>query len=167
MPSPIAHTAAAYFFWRTGQRSLPKPGSTAAALFQFSIFAFLSLLPDLDSVPGLIFSDLGRYHNNLFHSLAAGLLTATMVGAVARGVGSASFFRWFQLGLLCFWAHLLMDFFTVSRGVMLFWPLTDQRFVSPVKLLTGLHWSLGVWSFQHLYTFCSEGIFVLGIFLLV
>jgi hypothetical protein len=60
-----------------------------------------------------------------------------------------------------------MDFFTVSRGVMLFWPLTDQRFVSPVKLFTGLHWSQGVWSVHHLYTIFSEGIFVLSVFLLV
>ena len=58
-----------------------------------------------------------------------------------------------------------MDFFTIGRGVMVFWPLSLERFASPVPLFYGLHWSDGYLSERHLITLVTElgFLFLLGI----
>jgi inner membrane protein len=53
-----------------------------------------------------------------------------------------------------------MDALTAERGVMLFWPLTQARFSSPVKLFYGLQWGLGWFSIWHLWTIFTESVFV-------
>ena len=56
--------------------------------------------------------------------------------------------------------HLIMDSLTGGDGVMLFWPFSDARIGSPVRLFFGLQWSSGLWSRDHLLTLVSEGLFV-------
>jgi hypothetical protein len=43
---------------------------------------------------------------------------------------------------------------------MLFWPLTQERFASPIKLFYGLQWGLGWFSLWHLWTLFTESLFV-------
>jgi carbamoyltransferase len=55
--------------------------------------AVLSLLPDLDSVLGILMGDFGRYHNNLSHSVFMALVAALSIGAVARYASRGRFMR--------------------------------------------------------------------------
>lgn len=159
MPSPLAHTAAGYLL-RQGTARRPGMRLTAA-------FVFLSLLPDLDALPGFILRDLYTWHNNFSHSLAAGLAAAGLAGGAALLLQAPSARFWALATLLSWWAHLTMDFFTVGRGVMLFWPLSAERLASPVPLFYGLRWSADLWSLHHVITAVTEVLFILSLFLLL
>ena len=49
-----------------------------------------------------------------------------------------------------------MDYFTVGRGVLAFWPFTAERFSAPVPLFYGLRWSEGWVSPRHVWTVLTE-----------
>ena len=158
MPSPIAHTTMGYVIHKfyqarrpgqTHRRFGPLPGLLVLA-------AGLSLLPDVDSIAGLLLRDFGRYHNNGSHSLFVGLAVALVIGALAWSRKRSGFVYWFTLVLLCYQFHVILDFFTVGRGVMLLWPLSSARFEAPVKLFYGLHWSDGIVSVKHIWTLLNE-----------
>jgi len=161
MPSPLAHSTAGYVIYRT-QRDLLTGQNGRRLTLALLITLGLSLVPDADSFVGFAFGNFGRYHNTVSHSLVVGAGFALVVGLLAAVAGliggwrHARFAPWFLLALLCYETHVIMDFFTVSRGVMLFWPFSGQRFLSPVSLFYGLHWSDGWISVKHLWTFLSE-----------
>lgn len=157
MPSPIAHLAAGYVVYRLSRSHEPQPalkpvGPLPGLLLAAAAF---SLLPDMDSIVGWLMGDFGRFHNNLTHSLLVGL---------GVSLGFAGFMKWrqqefrfwFIFALICYTLHVLMDAATVGRGVMAFWPITDQRFLLPALLFYGLHWSDGWLSSRHLWTAVTE-----------
>ena len=43
---------------------------------------------------------------------------------------------------------------------MMFWPITQTRFASPIKIFYGLQWGLGWFSLWHLWTLFTESLFV-------
>jgi membrane-bound metal-dependent hydrolase YbcI (DUF457 family) len=122
---------------------------------------FFSLMPDIDILPGLLMGDIGRFHNQWTHSLIVGSGVALLAGLIALW-RKDSFRFWFLLAWVSYSFHVIMDAFTWGgRGVMLLWPLTDQRFEGgPVSLFMGVRWSEGVWSPEHLLTLVTELAFV-------
>jgi membrane-bound metal-dependent hydrolase YbcI (DUF457 family) len=122
----------------------------------FVTAGLLSLLPDVDSVLGLVMGDFGRYHNNLTHSLSVALMVALAIGAVAGRGGRERFAFWFGLAFACYGLHIVMDYLTWGRGVMALWPMRPDRFSSPLVLFYGFHWSQGWVSPQHLWTLLTE-----------
>jgi inner membrane protein len=163
MPSPLAHTAAGIAIWSLLRGRLA-PGRVWHAL---AVLLFFSLLPDADALPGIAFGDLSRYHNNLTHSVAAGLATAALAGCAARAAKSPRAGMWFWIALLAYLLHVLMDFFTVGRGVMLAWPLSAERFLAPSPVFLGLRWSHSPLDPVHLRTLANEMCFVLALALAV
>ena len=74
MPSPLAHTAAGfavYNFLRSREEAESK-------LFRVTIL--FSLLPDADSLVGLVSRDFIRFHNNISHSLGFAIAAGAMAG---------------------------------------------------------------------------------------
>ncbi len=90
--------------------------------------------------------------NSLFVGLCVSLLIASLIWLRWR----AGFRFWLVLSLLCYELHVLADYLTWGRGVMLFWPFTPERFAPPVYLFYGLHWSDGLFSVRHLWTVLTE-----------
>jgi len=156
MPSPIAHVAVGYFVARIAGRPKARTPSTVPTHVLIGSAVGLSLLPDLDSILGIMTGDFGKYHNNLSHSLFVGLVVALAAGGVAAASGRARFLAGFGIALACFELHVVMDYFTVGRGVMAFWPLTSERFLAPVPLFYGLRWSDGWVSPRHVWTVLTE-----------
>lgn len=159
MPSPIAHAALGYFVYRTLRSRMPgeEDSRSVGPLPRLLVATVgLSLLPDVDSVVGLLAGDLGRYHNNLTNSVVFGLAVAVGVGATVWLTRRSGFKRWFAIALVCYGLHVLMDYFTLGRGVMLAWPFSLDRFEPPLKLFYGLHWSYGWTSPRHLLTPVTE-----------
>lgn len=157
MPSPIAHLTAGYVVYRLSRNHEPKPSlrhpQWGPALLWLA--GGLSLLPDIDSAAGVLLGDFARYHNNATHSLLVGTGIALGFAAVMKW-RTGSFGFWFLFALACYNLHILMDAATWSRGVKALWPLSDQRFLSPVYLFYGLHWSNGLASSKHLVTIATE-----------
>jgi membrane-bound metal-dependent hydrolase YbcI (DUF457 family) len=157
MPSPIAHLAAGYAVYRLGRQYEPEPGLKPVGPLPglLVVTAVFSLLPDLDSAVGLLLRDLGRFHNNATHSLFAGLCLA-LAFAGLMWWQRRQFVYWFAVAFISYGLHLLMDMATISRGIMLFWPFTDARYLAPVTLFYGLHWSDGWVTIRHLWTLLTE-----------
>jgi membrane-bound metal-dependent hydrolase YbcI (DUF457 family) len=158
MPSPLAHSTMGYVIYRMAKdrssgQGLGKVGPLPNLLI---LTVGLSLLPDIDSIAGVALGDFGRYHNGPTHSLFVGLAVALLVAGVAQWTRRSGFFYWFAIASLCYQSHVIFDFFTVGRGVLLFWPLTSARFQSPVRLFYGLRWSDGFTSIHHVWTLLSE-----------
>lgn len=158
MPSPIAHTTMGYLIYKIFQARRPKHSKGRLGLLPrlLLVMVGLSLLPDLDSVVGLLLRDFGRYHNNGSHSLFIGLAVAFVISGLVWWKKRSGVAYWFVVVLLCYQFHIILDFFTFGRGVMLFWPLSSARFASPLKLFYGFHWSDGLISINHVWTALSE-----------
>ncbi|MGB3562068.1 MAG: metal-dependent hydrolase [Thermoanaerobaculia bacterium] len=168
MPSPIAHTAAAYAVYSVvtpgGRKSTALEAATPVLL---AAAVILSLLPDLSSLAALFGGDLSTVHNNWEHSFMVALLVALVIGSVVHLRTGRGFSRWFWLAFACYSLHLIMDLFTVGRGVMLLWPFSGERFSPPFKLFYGLHWSDGWLSTRHWWTLLTETAFALVVIVLV
>jgi inner membrane protein len=165
MPSPIAHLAVGYALYRLFRRREPEPtlkpiGPVPGLL---AVTAAFSILPDIDSVVGLLAGNFGRFHNNATHSLFVGVAFSLGFAALMWVLGGKSrreqFAYWFGVAVVSYSLHIIMDAATISRGVMAFWPLTSERFLAPVTIFYGLHWSDGWVSIRHLWTFLTESAF--------
>jgi membrane-bound metal-dependent hydrolase YbcI (DUF457 family) len=168
MPSPFAHITAGYLIYQTVKDKLPvDTGRLWLLPTQLLVTSGLSILPDIDAVPGLFFGDMHGFHNNYTHSLVSGLLVALVVAALFSMYFKTAFLSWFTAALASYELHVLMDFFTSERGVKLFWPLYPERVVAPVKLFVGFQWGLGLFSLEHLWTLFTEAVFFFVLLLLL
>jgi membrane-bound metal-dependent hydrolase YbcI (DUF457 family) len=161
MPSPIAHLAAGYATYylsrsRTPQMKVETLGPLPTPLL---VAAGFSMLPDVDSLAGLLLGNFGRFHNNATHSLIVGLGAALIFGGIMWIRERTGFGYWVMLALLSYETHILMDSATISRGVMAFWPISAERYLLPFRLFYGFHWSDGLLSIRHIWTFLTEGVF--------
>ena len=162
MPSPIAHLGAGYAIYRYYKRRLPEyPGSIWKFPLQMFLILGLSLLPDLDIIAAIIFRDMEKFHNNFSHSLLLGILVALLIAAILYQIYHSDFWLWFLICLISYDLHIVMDVLTAERGVMMFWPLSQNRFVSPIRIFYGLQWGHGWFSIWHLWTVLTESVFVL------
>jgi hypothetical protein len=158
MPSPLAHSAMGYVIYRISrQHKSPQDLQYFGPIPRLLLAtAGLSILPDADAIPGLLMNNVGQFHNNVMSSLTFGVITAVGIGSMVWLRQRSGFKLWFGITLLCYWLHVLMDFFTIGRGVMLFWPFSLKRYVSPLKLFYGFHYSEGWFSLRHLWTLVTE-----------
>jgi inner membrane protein len=164
MPSPIAHLAVGYVAYRIIRPKKPPERSEyqhhLATLPALTASLGLSLLADIDVVPGVLLGDFGRFHNTVTNSIFVGFGFAALIGAVGRLTG---WYRWrsaFWLTLISYLLHIFMDYSTGGRGVMLFWPFSAERYTSPLRLFYGLRWSAGLFSLHHIWTIGTELAFV-------
>ncbi len=160
MPSPIAHLSVGYAIYRYYRNKLPEQRIQFWKLpLQMIMVTGLSMLPDLDVIPAFIFRDMHRYHNNFSHSFLFAIPVAFLVAVIFHRFYRSSFWLWFIICLISYDLHVFMDALTAERGVMMFWPLTEARFASPIKIFYGLQWGLGWFSIWHLWTILTESIF--------
>jgi membrane-bound metal-dependent hydrolase YbcI (DUF457 family) len=161
MPSPIAHLGVGYAIYRHYKEKLPQDRRSFWKLpLQLILVTGLSMLPDLDVIPAVIFRDMRAYHNNISHSLFVGIPVALLIAGIFQRIYRSNFWLWFLICLISYDLHVVMDALTADRGVMMFWPLTQDRFAAPIKLFYGLQWGLGWFSPWHLWTIFTESVFV-------
>lgn len=169
MPSPIAHVAAGYAIYKLYATRKPSMKHVRfgplAGLLALSLL--LSLLPDFDIIPGFLLGDFDQFHNTVTNSLIVGMVVAIIFALIVRVWAPSQFVFWFVLVLLTYETHVVMDYLGSERGVMLFWPVTAERFAPPVHLFYGFHRSDGWISIRHLWTFLTEIIFLAIVFVSV
>jgi membrane-bound metal-dependent hydrolase YbcI (DUF457 family) len=168
MPSPIVHITSGYIVYRVLHRKLEgkKTESHRINISHLLIIVGFAILPDLDAILGIILGDFGKYHNNGTHSLITGALVALGCYAILSVKRHLAKNFWFWAILFSYESHVILDMLTFGRGVMLFWPIMQERFLSPYLLFVGLHWSEGLFSTLHLWTILTEGLVVIGVLLL-
>jgi hypothetical protein len=161
MPSPIAHLGVGYAIYRHYKEKLPQDRRSFWKFpLQLILVTGLSMLPDLDVIPAIIFRDMRAYHNNISHSLFVGIPVALLIAGIFQRIYRSNFWLWFVICLISYDLHVIMDALTADRGVMMFYPLTEARYASPMKLFYGLQWGLGWFSPWHLWTIFTESVFV-------
>ena len=161
MPSPIAHLATGYAIYLLSRSRQPeiKPDKLGRLPTSLAVATGFTMLPDIDSAAGLLMGNFGRFHNNVTHSLVLGFGISLVFATVMHWRQRAGFAYWFFLALVSYEAHVVMDSLTISRGVMAFWPFSSERFLLPFRLFYGFHWSDGLLSVRHIWTFLTEGVF--------
>jgi hypothetical protein len=162
MPSPIAHISVGYLLYRFFGKHISYRRHNYRRLFTIlliGVFLFLSMVPDLDAVVGMLTNQMGRYHNNWTHSIIV-CVGISLVGAAVMYLIVDKLAVCLGAAFACCSLHIIMDFFSYGRGVMLLWPITYHRFQPPFYIFMGLHWSEGVWSALHLLTLLNELLFV-------
>lgn len=166
MPSPIAHLSVGYAIYGHYQNTLPKGSSKVWKLsLQMIIVMGLSMLPDLDVVPAILFRNMRGYHNNISHSFLFAIPVAFLIAGIFHPVYGSSYWLWFLICLISYDLHVFMDALIAERGVMMFWPLTERRYTSPIQIFLGLKWGQGWFSIWHLWTILTESIFGLVVLL--
>lgn len=158
MPSPIVHLsvgAITYFILRKKGALDFCPGwKSRMACLGGCLFA--ALLPDIDTLPGFATGNLGKYHNQATHSLIAAPVAAILAWVLFRLAGFARVRAVTLLVFASYLIHLALDYVTHGRGLKLFWPWLDERFMSPVLIFFGLKWSDGLISSRHWITAFNE-----------
>lgn len=162
MPSPIAHLGVGYAIYRYHKhRLLHDQRRIWKFPLQLVMVIGLSMVPDLDMIPAIIFRDMKAYHNNISHSLLMAIPVAFLIAGIFQRIYKSNFWLWFVICLVSYDLHVIMDALTAERGVMMLWPLTSDRFAPPIKLFYGLQWGLGWFSLWHLWTIFTESLFVI------
>lgn len=159
MSSPISHLATGYALYRVLLAHDPKVAGLprGTRLLTASVFA---MAPDADFIAGWIANDLPAYHNNVSHSFAFGAMVCLVATLVLHRLAPAIRrlpFWCFSFG--CYATHVLVDYATRGRGVMLFWPFLNERLSSPLILFGGVSWSKGLATTDHLWTALNDGIY--------
>ncbi len=152
MPSPVAHSVIpALAFLRLGRNLDGGPFWKKPLLLAGGVA--LAALPDADFLPGFLLGDPVRYHRGVTHSLIVCLLAGlalfplfrTWLPEIRRGPMAA-------FCVLCVCSHPLLDCLAADAsppyGLALFWPLSGERFLSPVSIFPPVHRLPGpAWTF--------------------
>lgn len=159
MSSPITHLACAYVAYSaatantTAAMGLSRRSALLAA-------AFFSLAPDLDYAAACVGGSVEAYHNHFTHSLVFVLGVAGLVAVLLRAMRPMLRIRFFFLfAAACGLLHLAVDYCTHGRGLMLLWPWSGHRFISPYPIFQGVRWSEGWISSSHGVTLAQDAVF--------
>jgi len=138
LASPIAHSLAGIsLYWLTQQHDEPPDiqSLNKRKLYGIGIAVFLANLPDFDLVVGWVAKQ--YLHHQISHTFAFAIFCGLLAGLIAP-VFKISRWRTFCLTCALVSSHVIIDYFTkdttTPKGCMLFWPLTDRYFVSPVSI---------------------------------
>ena len=99
-------------------------------------------LADIDFLPGFFVGNPNRFHHGGSHSIAAAVLVGACLAFLPafRKLGYGRAFLFF-FGL--YGSHILLDFFSVDtsppRGLPIFWPISDQYFISGFSIFSDVH----------------------------
>lgn len=166
MSSPIAHTSLILLFWPEAKAKLRKVTSRRRRiLFGMAILAAL-MGPDFDLI-GYFFIDapLSTYHNCATHSLVGVLAGGVLFTIVSRMIVPVRFGTLFAIGTLAFASHILIDFLTYGRGLLLLWPFSDQRIEAPFIIFRGVRHSSDVTLGTHLLNLFVDILFAVAVWI--
>ena len=139
MATPFGHSLAGYvvyYFSKTSEKSK-----------QFGLIVLCILManaPDLDFIPGILSGRPALYHQGITHSLGFALVISLAVTGICRltRFRGESFPFLFTLCFISYLSHLLMDLLGPDRrppyGIPLFWPVSEEHFLSPLPLFLGV-----------------------------
>lgn len=173
MPSPIAHLAAGAVVATMFTRNVGDPSQRRCVRWCiWPTTLFFSLAPDMDAIPGFITGNMTFYHNQISHSLVFGIALCLFATGVFGKI-FARFLDWWSypciasVALISYGLHLAMDAAAQGPGVKLLWPITVERFTSPVIIFYGVRHSEGLFAPHHLITVANELAIIAGFLLLV
>ncbi len=135
MCSPVGHSLVGYAFYQACHGK----GKLTGDWWKIVLYIFAANAPDLDFIPGIFLGDANRFHHGISHTLGFSLLFALMMYAIPRFRTKKDFTIFFLL----YFTHVVIDFLSGDPrspfGVMLFWPFTQEYFISSFSLFSDIH----------------------------
>jgi len=106
-------------------------------------FIFVANFPDLDFLPGLLIGQPNAFHHGPSHSLAAVILVGLVCAVIFTRIQHGKFWMHFLVFGSVGLSHLVLDHFTLDTappfGAPVFWPFSDQYFISPVPVFSDVY----------------------------
>lgn len=165
MATPLGHSLAGYavFAFFVSKQTSKRTDLKVLCLL-------LAIAPDLDFLPGLLMGSPALYHQGVTHSLGFGLMFSMGIAWVwsLRGGEFSNIIGLFSVSYI---SHLILDFFgpdgRLPYGIPLFWPLSGEYFISPIRMFWGMHhvgsthasileWINGIFSLYNLQVIAFE-----------
>ena len=121
-------------------------------------------LPDIDYVPGVLTGDINAYHHGYTHTLGWVFVVSCGLWLCRRAWVDTAGWTLFALVLAVMTSHLLADIVTADGsfpyGIMIFWPISDTYFISPLTVFWKLmkeEWA-DVFQFYNLIAVAVEAV---------
>jgi inner membrane protein len=153
MCSPVGHGLAAVALSSRPSRALRfNPAVWLPAM------GMLSVLPDLDFLPGLIVGHPNLYHHGWTHSLVFCAGAAAVIAVCLALSGKPYALKAGGVCLLVLISHLVLDCLSKDRmppyGLKMFWPFSDRYVSSPITVFLDVNKGLDNGTFVlRLFTF--------------
>jgi len=133
MCTPVGHGLAGIALsWRGSRRLDFRPAVWMPAL------CVLSVLPDLDFLPGILIGRPNVFHHGWTHSIVFCLAAAALIAAGLSAAGKPRPAATAGLCLLVLLSHLALDCLSKDRlpprGLQLFWPFSERYVMSPIAV---------------------------------
>ena len=154
MMATVGHLAVGLLAGRL-HRGCPKQPHSKGPLLAF---ALLAVLPDADVVMVAMGTmDAGAAgHRGASHSLALAIAVGLLCALVTRRLGWPVW-RTAVLATIAVGSHALLDFLGHGgKGLQLFWPLSDERFHSPLRIFPDAPRGLALVTSAGLFTVVVE-----------
>jgi inner membrane protein len=139
--TPIGHSLAGYAVY-----SFSVSATNRNRLKLASLCIFMATAADLDFLPGILMGRPDLYHHGITHSLGFALMASLVIAGIFS-IKMKPFSRIFSLCLISYLSHIVIDFFGYSSshrhppGMPLFWPISGEHFISPVRLYLRIHYN--------------------------
>jgi hypothetical protein len=148
-------------------RALPPGTSTTRKVVLVGGVVFATVAADLDIPIGFAAGMNGfAAHGGASHSLLVVMIFATIFALWAKLLAPLHLGVAWLVGAMAYGSHVVLDALNHGRGVMLLWPLSTERYASPIRVFYGVrHSDLSAWS-HHLVTLGTELLFVLVVLLI-
>jgi membrane-bound metal-dependent hydrolase YbcI (DUF457 family) len=138
MPTPIGHSLLATAIFSGVNRK-----KLTLNWFDYLVFLFIGIFPDLDFLPGLILGTPSRFHHGFTHSLFFGIIIGTVTGLLYCKWKRKHWLNYSLIFTGVYFSHLIADFFGVDTsfpyGEQLFWPLWQAYVLSPVAIFSDVY----------------------------
>jgi len=112
----------------------------------FGLAALLSITPDLDVLIYIAYRPLGMTpHRGFTHTIVFALIAGGFMAIVCRRFLGLTYLRVFLIVSTVLLSHSLLDYLMgCGPGVPFFWPISEQGFLLPFRLVPTAYYSLSV-----------------------
>ncbi len=109
----------------------------------FFVYIVLSNLADFDFLFGFVVGEPNKYHHQFTHSIVMAAVFAGIFAYFFCKKNEEKFLKVFGLFFIVYFAHLVIDYFAIDKsfpfGEQLFWPFTNDYYLSPVPIFMDVH----------------------------
>ncbi len=141
--TPIGHCLAGYAVYSFSSVE-PTKHNQLKLVF---LCVFMASAPDLDFIPGILIGRPNLYHHGITHSLGFALMASLVIAGIIS-IRMKPFSQIFSLCFISYLSHIVIDLFETSGhlthggGMPLFWPISTEKFASPIALYLALHYEM-------------------------
>ena len=166
MPSPIAHSATAYFLHKITSQNTRSSHLSRNRFAELAYIIVIGNIADFDFIPHLILE--GSFHRGPSHSLCIALLISISCTLIFTWFDKLKFQRLFLLTFGIYISHLVLDFWTAGgSGMQLLWPFTDTFVKSPIAFFPSVRHSEGLFYPGHIFFITFETIYSVVLLLFI